>query len=170
MLKAYINGEGRGGGIHGRDQLKQTVLKTWKEQDRQTKMWALSLAGWLWTGVTMPQTPLSMGFSRQEYRSGLLYPPLGDLPDPGSKTWSPPLQADSLLQNHQGSPLSYIHTHKTLLSSWFKWYQLYRWVWDNGYFYNNESSCDEQMLFTCNVGKFIHLFLFLSCFRNIRLL
>ena len=116
------------------------------------------------------QVLLSMGFSRQEYWSGLLYPPLGDLPDPGSKTWSPTLQADSLLQNHQGSPLSYIHTHKTLLSSWFKWYQLYRWVWDNGYFYNNESSCDEQMLFTCNVGKFIHLFLFLSCFRNIRLL
>ena len=97
-------------------------------------------------------------------------PPLGDLPDPGSKTWSPTLQADSLLQNHQGSPLSYVHTHKSLLRSWFKWYQLYRWMWDNGYFYNNESSCDEQMFFSCNVGKFIHLFLFLSCFRNIRLL
>ena len=29
------------------------------------------------------QAPLSMGFSRQEYWSGLLYPPLGDLPNPG---------------------------------------------------------------------------------------
>ena len=29
------------------------------------------------------QTPLSMGFSRQEYWSGLLCPPPGDLPDPG---------------------------------------------------------------------------------------
>ena len=29
------------------------------------------------------QTPLSMGFSRQEYWSGLLCPPAGDLPDPG---------------------------------------------------------------------------------------
>ena len=29
------------------------------------------------------QTPLSMGFSRQEYCSGLPCPPLGDLPDPG---------------------------------------------------------------------------------------
>ena len=28
-------------------------------------------------------TPLSMGFSRQEYWSGLLCPPLGDLPNPG---------------------------------------------------------------------------------------
>ena len=29
------------------------------------------------------QAPLSMGFSRQEYRSGLSCPPPGDLPDPG---------------------------------------------------------------------------------------
>ena len=27
--------------------------------------------------------PLSMGFSRQEYRSGLSFPSAGDLPDPG---------------------------------------------------------------------------------------
>ena len=35
----------------------------------------------LWTVV--PQAPLSMGFSRQEYWSGLPFPPPGDLPDPG---------------------------------------------------------------------------------------
>ena len=29
------------------------------------------------------QAPLSMGFSRQEYWSGLLCPPAGDIPDPG---------------------------------------------------------------------------------------
>ena len=29
------------------------------------------------------QAPLSMGISRQEYLSGLLCPPLGDIPDPG---------------------------------------------------------------------------------------
>ena len=29
------------------------------------------------------QTPLSMGFSRQEYWSGLPFPPPGGLPDPG---------------------------------------------------------------------------------------
>ena len=29
------------------------------------------------------QAPLSMGFSRQEYWSGLPFPPPGDLPDPG---------------------------------------------------------------------------------------
>ena len=31
------------------------------------------------------QAPLSMGFSRQEYWSGLPFPPSGDLPDPGIK-------------------------------------------------------------------------------------
>ena len=30
-----------------------------------------------------PQSPLSLGFSRQEYQSGLSCPPPGDLPDPG---------------------------------------------------------------------------------------
>ena len=40
------------------------------------------------------QAPLSMGFSRQEYWSGL--PSLGDLPDPGIEPGSPALQADAL--------------------------------------------------------------------------
>ena len=35
-----------------------------------------------WTVVY--QAPLSMGFSRQEYWSGLPFPPPGDFPDPGS--------------------------------------------------------------------------------------
>ena len=42
------------------------------------------------------QAPLSTGFSRQEYRSGLPFPSPGDLPDSGVKTRSPALQADSL--------------------------------------------------------------------------
>ena len=42
------------------------------------------------------QAPLSMGFSRQEYWSGLPFPSPGDLPDPGIEPWSPALQADSL--------------------------------------------------------------------------
>ena len=40
----------------------------------------------LWT--TAHQDPLFMGFSRQEYWSGLLCPPPGDLPDPGIKPTS----------------------------------------------------------------------------------
>ena len=35
------------------------------------------------------QAPLSMGLSRQEYWSGLLFPPPGNLPDPGLEPASP---------------------------------------------------------------------------------
>ena len=59
----------------------------------------------LWTIAC--QATLSMGFSRQEYWSGLLCPPLRVLPDPGIKPASPALQMDSLLLSHQGSPQSY---------------------------------------------------------------
>ena len=51
------------------------------------------------------QTPLSMGCSRQEYWSGVLCPPLGDLLDPGTEPAScafPALLVDSLLLRHQG--------------------------------------------------------------------
>ena len=42
------------------------------------------------------QVPLSLGFSRQEYWSGLPFSSPGDLPDPGIKPGSPLLQADCL--------------------------------------------------------------------------
>ena len=68
----------------------------------------LDLVGWLvglvitlcptlvtpWTLAC--QAPLPMGFSRQEYWSGLPFPSPGDLPDPGIKPGSPALQADPL--------------------------------------------------------------------------
>ena len=43
------------------------------------------------------QAPLPMGFSRQEYWSGLPFPSPRDLLDPGIEPGSPALQADSLL-------------------------------------------------------------------------
>ena len=42
------------------------------------------------------ETPLSMGFCRQEYWSGLPFPSPGDPPNPGTEPGSPALQADSL--------------------------------------------------------------------------
>ena len=42
------------------------------------------------------QAPLSMGFSRQEYWSGLPFPSPGDHPNPGIESESAALQADSL--------------------------------------------------------------------------
>ena len=42
------------------------------------------------------QAPLSMGFSSQEYWSGLPFPSPGDLADPGIEPRSPALQVDAL--------------------------------------------------------------------------
>ena len=59
----------------------------------------------LWTIAR--QAPLSMGFSRQEYWSGLPYPPPGYLPDPGMEPAtpaSPALQADSFPTEPPGKP------------------------------------------------------------------
>ena len=50
------------------------------------------------------QSPLSLGFSRQEYWSGLPFPSPGDLPEPGIEHGSPSLQADLYCLNHQGGP------------------------------------------------------------------
>ena len=44
------------------------------------------------------------GFCRQEYWSGLPFPPPGDLPNPGIKPLSPALLVDSLPLSHLGSP------------------------------------------------------------------
>ena len=59
----------------------------------------------LWT--VAHQAPLSMGFSRQEYWSGLSFPTSGDLPNPGIKSASPASllhwQVGSLPLSHQGS-------------------------------------------------------------------
>ena len=50
------------------------------------------------------QDPLSVGFSSQEYWSGLPFPPPGDLPKPGIKPVSPALQPDSLPTEPSGKP------------------------------------------------------------------
>ena len=57
-----------------------------------------------WTGAH--QAPLSMGFPRQEYWSGLPFLSPGDLPDPGIKPRSPALQADSLPTEQPGKSVS----------------------------------------------------------------
>ena len=55
----------------------------------------------LWT--VAHQVPLSIGFSRQEYWSGLPFPSPEDLPDPGIEQTVPASQTDSLLLSYQGS-------------------------------------------------------------------
>ena len=61
-------------------------------------------------GTVVHQSPLSMGFSRQEHWSGLPCPPPGDLPNPGIEPTSPVAPALHL----NSSPLSHwgsLHGH-----------------------------------------------------------
>ena len=53
---------------------------------------------------SLPGIPLSLEFSRQEYWSRLAFPFPGDLPNPGTKSGSPALQADSLPSEPPGKP------------------------------------------------------------------
>ena len=55
-------------------------------QELAVDLWKLYESG----KVKVLVAPLSMGFSRQEYWSGLPCPPAGDLPDPGVKAGSHP--------------------------------------------------------------------------------
>ena len=62
------------------------------------------------------QAPLSLGFFRAEYWSGLPFSPPGDLPDPGTEPESPvppALQADSLPTEPSGKPLRQIGRRQT---------------------------------------------------------
>ena len=65
------------------------------------------------------QAPLPMGFFRQEYWSGLPYPPSRDLLNPGIESTSPvspSLQGDSLPLRHWGSLRPKLHEDKHHLS------------------------------------------------------
>ena len=62
------------------------------------------------------QAPLSMGFSRQEYWSGLPFPSPRDLPKPGIKPRSLALQADVLTSKPAGKPAD-IHIFSSMNSN-----------------------------------------------------
>ena len=80
------------------------------------RVWVLSCFSHVWlfaTPCVVGQAPLSMGFSRQEYWSELLFPSPGDLSNPGVEPRSLTLQADSLPSEPPGKPIIY-------LGSWLK--------------------------------------------------
>ena len=60
----------------------------------------IQLFATLWTVAC--QAPPSVGFSKQEYWSGLPLPSPEDLPNPGIEPWSPTLQADALTSEPPG--------------------------------------------------------------------
>ena len=72
------------------------------------------------------QAPLSMGFPRQEYWSGLPFPSPRDRPNPGIKIVSLQLlhwQVDSLPLSHLGSPfrMENLPTYTHRIHAWFQW-------------------------------------------------
>ena len=74
----------------------QSTLKSLL-QHHSSKVKSLSRVQLFLTPWTVAyQAPLSMGFSRREYWSGLPFPSPGDLPNPGVEPGSPALQADAL--------------------------------------------------------------------------
>ena len=58
---------------------------------KKTQIWAICVTPW----TVAHQVPLSMGFTRQEYCSGLPFSSPGDLPDSGIETMSPALAGES---------------------------------------------------------------------------
>ena len=92
------------------DQKPEWKIGWWEEgregRKEKVKMKSLSRV-WLfappWTVVR--QAPPSMGFSRQEDRSGLSFPSLGDLPEPGIKPGSLAFLADALSSEPPGKSL-----------------------------------------------------------------
>ena len=76
------------------------ITKSWIQLSESPSVMSDSFRT-LWT--VAHQAALSMGFSRQEYWSGLSFPSPGGLPDPEIERLSPELQADSLSLSHQGS-------------------------------------------------------------------
>ena len=72
---------------------------------RKVKVKSLSCVQLFVTPWTVAhQASLSMGFSRQEYWSGLPFASLGDLPHPGTEPRSPALQVDALPSAPPGKP------------------------------------------------------------------
>ena len=65
--------------------------------------------------IVAHQAPLSVGFSRQEYWSGLSFPSPGDLPNSGIKPSSPALEADALTSEPHLLKKSYTKKKKKIL-------------------------------------------------------
>ena len=94
----------------------------------------------LWT-VAYQASP-SMGFSRQEYWSGLPFPSPGDLPDPGIEPGFPTLEADTLISEPPGKPrvpLSWLRTQVQSLVRELRSHKPHCMVKINKYFLNVSS-------------------------------
>ena len=93
------------------EELKSLLMKVKEESEKvglklniqKTKLSSFQLFVTPWT--VAHQAPPTMGFSRQEYWSGLPFPSPGNLPDLGIKPRSPALWADALTSEPPGKPI-----------------------------------------------------------------
>ena len=93
-------------------QFCMTIMK-WSEVKSLSRIWLFATP---WT-VTC-QAPLSMGFSSQEYWSGLPFPSPGDLPNPGIQPGSPALYTDALPSELTIIVQYYFEEKKKILFKW----------------------------------------------------
>ena len=87
--------------------LSQPVLPTFSHYNVSLRMYCVRAQSYPTLCNSKDRVPLSIEFSRQEYWSGLPFPSLGDLPDPGirpASPVSPALQVDSLPSMPSGKP------------------------------------------------------------------
>ena len=122
-------------------------MKVCESVSRFSYVWLFEIP---WTVAC--QAPLSMGFSRQEYWSGLPCPSSGDLPDPGVEPRSPALQQILYHLNHQGSP----YTHILCLCNYLPMYLFLKFLYiifsnlmaqcTAGTFYLEQQYCSGQSI------------------------
>ena len=96
-------------------------------------------------GTIALKAPLSTGFPRQEYWSGLPFPSPGYLPDPGIKPRSLALQADALPSELPGKPQINLGSD-----------QLHLWY----------SMSQSIIMHVCIYGSFIYLFILYGSFKR----
>ena len=83
------------------------LTSSWTWAAKEEYAWNKDFLGYLQVlphGTVAHQAPLSMGFAKQEYWSGLPFPPSEDLPDPGLKPRSPALAGRFFTTEPPGKP------------------------------------------------------------------
>ena len=100
------------------------------------------------------QVPLSMGYPRHKYWSGLPFPPPSDLPHPGIEPTSPALQADSLPAEPSGKPLRTSYFMITAIMKNYTYLLLPSWICDwKTRIQTTKVNCHSLIMMPCIGGK-----------------
>ena len=92
-----------------------------------------------------------MGFSRQEYWSGLPFPSPEDLPDPGIEPRSPALQADSLLSELPQKVIKRNEKKREIIK--YAWYPQFDLIWSLIWFYQEVLHETEYVVLDGIIGR-----------------